>query len=127
MILWILLGGHHKNGLLLGLFLCILGSFFKVKIQNENGDIFWALLKFQIFFGVYLIFQIFLTVDAECRPVFKEKMRVPPPLGLIPGVSLNMESPTFLCLAYHSYVCLCHAKRTEQLSVHRQSSIMLKD
>ena len=35
-----------------GLFL---GSFFK----DENGDIFWALLKFQIIFGVCLIFQIF--------------------------------------------------------------------
>ena len=77
-IIW---GDHLENGLVLGLFLCMLGVFFKVNVQNENGDIFWALLKFQIFFGVCLIFQIFIlqTVDAECRPMFKEKKRVPPP------------------------------------------------
>ena len=54
-ILWIFLGGHHEIGLYLGvismpLFLCILGSFLKVKVQN--GGYFWGLLKFQIFFGV---------------------------------------------------------------------------
>ena len=32
-----------------GSFLCILGSFLKVKVQN--GGYFWGLLKFQIFFG----------------------------------------------------------------------------
>ena len=42
-------GGHHKIELYLGVFLCILGSFLKVKVQN--GDIFW-LLKFQIFYWV---------------------------------------------------------------------------
>ena len=31
-------------------FLCIFGSFLKVKVQN--GGYFWGLLKFQIFFGV---------------------------------------------------------------------------
>ena len=31
-----------------GLFLCILGSFVKGKVQN--GGYFWGLLKFQIFF-----------------------------------------------------------------------------
>ena len=34
MILWIFFGGHHKIGLYLGAFLCILGSFLKVKVQN---------------------------------------------------------------------------------------------
>ena len=33
-ILWIFFGGHHKIGLVFGSFLCILGSFFKVKVQN---------------------------------------------------------------------------------------------
>ena len=33
-------GGHHKIGLVLGSFLCILGTFFKVKVQN--WDIFWG-------------------------------------------------------------------------------------
>ena len=33
-ILWIFFGGHHKIGLVLGLFLCNLRSFFKVKVQN---------------------------------------------------------------------------------------------
>ena len=32
--------GHHKIGLVLGSFLCILGSFFNVKVQN--WDIFWV-------------------------------------------------------------------------------------
>ena len=39
--------GHHKIGLVRWSFLCNLGSFFKVKVQN--WDIF-ELLKFQIFF-----------------------------------------------------------------------------
>ena len=46
-ILWIFFGGDHKIGLVWGSFLCNLGSFFKVKVQN--WDIF-GLLKFQIFF-----------------------------------------------------------------------------
>ena len=33
-ILWIFFGGHHKIGLVGGSFLCNLGSFFKVKVQN---------------------------------------------------------------------------------------------
>ena len=33
-ILWIFFGGHHKIGLYKGLFLCILGSFLKVKVQK---------------------------------------------------------------------------------------------
>ena len=33
-ILWIYLGGHHKIRLVRGSFLCNLGSFFKVKVQN---------------------------------------------------------------------------------------------
>ena len=43
------------------------------------GDIFW-LLKFQIFFGVLEIPDIFWgwTVDAGPEPTYEEKMRVPP-------------------------------------------------
>ena len=33
-ILWIFLGGHYKIGLVWWAFLCNLGSFFKVKVQN---------------------------------------------------------------------------------------------
>ena len=47
-ILWIFSGGHHKIGLVLGSFLCILESFLRSKVQN--WDFFGGLLKFQIFF-----------------------------------------------------------------------------
>ena len=58
-ILWIFFGGHHKIGLVLGSFLCILGSFFKVK-GTELGyflgvakisNIFLGCLIFLVFFG----------------------------------------------------------------------------
>ena len=42
---------------ILGSFPCILGSFLKVKVQN--GGYFLGLLKFQIFFGVLEIPDIF--------------------------------------------------------------------
>ena len=72
-------GGHHKIGLVWGSFLCNLGSFFKVKVQN--WDIFLGLLKFQIFFGVLEIPDIFFgwTVYAGSEPTYAEKIRVPPP------------------------------------------------
>ena len=38
---------RHKIGLYLGSFLCILGPFLKVKL--ENGGYFYGWLKFQIF------------------------------------------------------------------------------
>ena len=49
-------GGHHNIGLYLGVFLCILGSFRQVKVQN--GVIFWGSLKFKYIFGClkFLIF-----------------------------------------------------------------------
>ena len=40
--------GSSQNWASLGSFLCNLGSFFKVMVQN--WDIFFGLLKFQIFF-----------------------------------------------------------------------------
>ena len=40
-----------------GSFLYFLGLFLKVKVQN--GNIFWGSLKFQIFFGVCLIFLFY--------------------------------------------------------------------
>ena len=46
-----------KLDYILGSFLCILGSFLKVKVQN--GGYFWGLLKFQIFFRVLKIPDIF--------------------------------------------------------------------
>ena len=56
-ILWIFFGGHHKIGLVWGSFLCILGSFLKVNVQNWDifgvakiSNIFWGCLKFLIFF-----------------------------------------------------------------------------
>ena len=42
---------------ILGSFLCILWSFLKVKVQNVGY--FWGVLKFQIFFGVLEILDIF--------------------------------------------------------------------
>ena len=58
--------------------LCILGSFHKVNVQNEK---IFAWQKFQIFFGVLDIPDIFWrqTVDAWPNPTYEEKVRVPPP------------------------------------------------
>ena len=44
--------------------LCTLGSFLKVNLQNRGY--FWGLLKFQIFFGVLEIPDIFFGVNARC-------------------------------------------------------------
>ena len=56
------------------LFLCILGSFFKVKVQN--WDIFLGCQNFKYFFGVLEIPDIFLgrTVDAGSEPTYSEKI-----------------------------------------------------
>ena len=59
-ILWIFFLGHHKIGLYP---LCILRSFLKVKVQNRGY--FLGLLKFQIFFGVFDIPDIFV-VNGRC-------------------------------------------------------------
>ena len=56
-ILWIFFGGHHKIGLYLGVTSMRLWSFLKVKVQN--GGYFFKLVKFQIFFGVHEIPDIF--------------------------------------------------------------------
>ena len=55
--------------------LCILGSFHKVNVQNEN---IFAWQKFQIFFGVLDIPDIFWrqTVDAGPNPTYEKTMRV---------------------------------------------------
>ena len=79
-ILWIFLGGHHKIGLQRS-FLCILGSFLNVKVQNGGyffyfflffffggggggvakiSNIFWRCLKFLIFY------YFFLCVNGRC-------------------------------------------------------------
>ena len=57
---------------------CILGPFLKVNVQNEN---IFAWQKFQIFFGVLDIPDIFgrQTVDAGPNPTYEEKVRVTPP------------------------------------------------
>ena len=54
------LGCHHKSGLYFGPLLCILGSFLRIKVGN--GNIFWELLKFQIFLRVCLIFLILFFI-----------------------------------------------------------------
>ena len=58
-------------------FLCIFGSFFKVNVQNEN---IFAWQKFQVYFGVLNVPDIFWrqTVDAGPNPTPEEKVRVPP-------------------------------------------------
>ena len=58
--------------------LCILGSFLKVNVQNEN---IFAWQKFKIFFGVLDIPDFFWrqTVDAGPNPTYEEKVRVPSP------------------------------------------------
>ena len=55
--MWIFWGGHHKIGLYLEVISMHLGSFLKVKVQN--GGYFFALLKFQIIFGVLEFSDIF--------------------------------------------------------------------
>ena len=59
-ILWIFFWGHHKIELYLGprSFLCILGSFLN-RVKVQNGGYFGGLLKFQIFFRVLEIPDIF--------------------------------------------------------------------
>ena len=59
-------GGHDKIGLVLGVFLCISGSFLKVNVQNEN--IFAWQKKFQIFFGVLDIPKFFWRQTVDARP-----------------------------------------------------------
>ena len=61
-ILRIFFWGHHKIGLVRGSFLCNLGSFFKVKVQN--WDIFLGCLNFKYFFGVLEIPDI--GVNGRC-------------------------------------------------------------
>ena len=59
--------------------LCILGSFLKVNVQNEN---IFAWQKIQIFFGVLDIPNFFFgrhTVDAWPNPTYEEKVRLTPP------------------------------------------------
>ena len=70
-----------------GLFLCTLGSFLKVIVQN--GDIFRGCSNFKYFFGVLKIPDIFFLecrVEAWPEPTYAEKMRVtpPPPPGVAP-------------------------------------------
>ena len=59
--------------------LCILGSFLKVNVQNEN---IFAWQKNQIFLGVLDIPNFIFwrhTVDAGPNPTYEEKVRAPPP------------------------------------------------
>ena len=56
-ILWIFFGVTTKLAYILGSFLFILGYFLKGKVQN--GGYFLGLLKFQIFFGMLEIPDIF--------------------------------------------------------------------
>ena len=69
--------------------LCILGSFLKINVQNEN---IFAWQKFQIFLGVLDITDFFWrqTVDAGPNPTYEEKVRVPPPP---PPPHLRTHSP----------------------------------
>ena len=60
-------------------FLCILGSFLNVKVQN--GGYFWGLLKFKYFLGClkFLIFFGGQKVDAGPKPTYEEKNESTPP------------------------------------------------
>ena len=78
-ILWIFFWVIIKLDYIQESFLCILGSFHKVKVQNGGKN--FRLVKFRIFFWGCLEFLIFLRgmVDAGPEPTYEEKMRVPPP------------------------------------------------
>ena len=56
-IVWIFFGGHHKIGLYLG----VISMHFKVFSYGQGTEwgIFFGFLKFQIFFGVFEIPDIF--------------------------------------------------------------------
>ena len=56
--------GHHK----FGLYLRVISTHFSVflKAMVQNGNIFGGLLKFQIFFGVLEIPDIFFWVKRRC-------------------------------------------------------------
>ena len=67
-----------------GSFLCILGSFLKVKVQIRN--IFGGLLNYKIFVWVCLIFQIFLEVNSRSWIQAYVAMTIectPPPGGVL--------------------------------------------
>ena len=88
-----------------GSFLCILGSFLKVK--EQNGGYFWGLLKFQIFFGVLEILDIFwgCTVDAGPEPTYDEKNEsTPPPPGCVMFFTCYtiINSVTLIILKVHA-------------------------
>ena len=72
-------GGYHRIGLVLGIISMyfILRPFLKVNVQN--GDIFWVCKNFKYFFGVLDIPDILfeLTVDAGPKPTYEDKMGVP--------------------------------------------------
>ena len=59
--LWIFLGGRHKIGLYLG----VISMHFRVFLFPEWG-IFFVLLKFQKFFGVLEIPDIYFGVNGRC-------------------------------------------------------------
>ena len=62
-ILWMFLG-HHKIGLALGLFICILLSFLKLNVHK--GDIFWIAKISNIFWGTPYIPDTFGLVNSSC-------------------------------------------------------------
>ena len=55
------------------------------------GDIFWGLLKFQIFFWVFEIPEFFLCVKGRCwaRAYVRKKIRVPPPPLIMAPIALS--------------------------------------
>ena len=80
------MGVITKLDYILGSFLCILGSFHRVKIKVKNGGYFGGLLNFKYLLGClkFLIFFGGRMVDAGPEPTYEAKMRVPP-LGKIHG------------------------------------------
>ena len=84
-----------------GSFLCFLGSFHKVKVQNEGY--FLGLLKFQIFFGC-LKFLIFLGSEGLMLGPslrMKKKMREPPwgpsfRAGMVEGIQTSIAKKTYI-------------------------------
>ena len=71
-------GGHHKIGLVLGSFLCILGTFLRSRYRI---GIFLGVAKISTIFLGCLIFLIFFGLKDRCwvRAYVCEKNRVPPP------------------------------------------------
>ena len=58
-------GGHHKIGLVLGVILCIIGSFL-IKVNVHNVIFFWVAKISNIFVGCLIFLIFFGDINSRC-------------------------------------------------------------